>query len=60
MEVCDAQGGFAGIDAGAGRRLRHLRRGERAVDSLSDQSFPVQHTTISGVGLRLVEDVLGG
>jgi hypothetical protein len=32
---------------------------ERAVDSLSDKGFPVQHTTISGVGLRLVEHVLG-
>ena len=32
---------------------------ERAVDFLSDQGFPVQHTTISGVGLRLVENVLG-
>ncbi|QUQ65463.1 general stress protein [Kutzneria sp. CA-103260] len=31
----------------------------RAVDSLSEQGFPVQHTTISGVGLRLVEHVLG-
>jgi hypothetical protein len=32
---------------------------ERAVDSLSDQGFPVQHTTISGTGLRMVEHVLG-
>ena len=32
---------------------------ERAVDFLSDQGFPVQHTTISGAGLRLVEHVLG-
>jgi hypothetical protein len=32
---------------------------EQAVDSLSDQGFPVQHTTISGVGLRMVEHVLG-
>lgn len=32
---------------------------ERAVDSLSDKGFPVEHTTISGVGLRMVEDVLG-
>lgn len=32
---------------------------ERAVDSLSDKGFPVEHTTICGVGLRMVEDVLG-
>ncbi|TCN42467.1 hypothetical protein EV641_12835 [Rhodococcus sp. SMB37] len=32
---------------------------ERAVDWLSDNKFPVEHTTISGVGLRMVEDVLG-
>jgi len=32
---------------------------ERAVDGLSDQGFPVEHTTICGVGLRLAENVLG-
>lgn len=32
---------------------------ERAVDSLSDQGFPVQYATIMGVGLRSVEQVLG-
>jgi hypothetical protein len=32
---------------------------ERAVDYLSDQEFPVEHTTIVGVGLRSVENVLG-
>jgi hypothetical protein len=32
---------------------------EKAVDYLSDKGFPVQHTKIVGVGLRLVEHVLG-
>jgi hypothetical protein len=32
---------------------------ERAVDSLSDRGFPVEHTKIVGVGLRMVEHVLG-
>lgn len=32
---------------------------QRAVDSLSDQRFPVEHTMIVGVDLRLVERVLG-
>ncbi|WP_447008472.1 general stress protein [Saccharothrix isguenensis] len=32
---------------------------ERAVDSLSDRGFPVGHTKIVGVGLRMVEHVLG-
>ncbi|MET8054312.1 MULTISPECIES: general stress protein [unclassified Streptosporangium] len=32
---------------------------QRAVDQLSDQKFPVEHTLIVGVGLRLVERVLG-
>ncbi|WP_406315543.1 hypothetical protein OHA77_01490 [Streptosporangium sp. NBC_01639] len=32
---------------------------QRAVDSLSDQRFPVEHTSIVGVDLRLVENVLG-
>ncbi|MFB9902311.1 general stress protein [Allokutzneria oryzae] len=32
---------------------------ERAVDSLSDSGFPVEKTKIVGVGLRLVEHVLG-
>ncbi|WP_326639524.1 hypothetical protein OG884_33375 [Streptosporangium sp. NBC_01755] len=32
---------------------------QRAVDQLSDQKFPVEHTMIVGVGLRLVEKVLG-
>jgi hypothetical protein len=30
---------------------------ERAVDFLSDQSFPVEHVTIVGTGLRYVEQV---
>jgi hypothetical protein len=32
---------------------------QRAVDFLSDQNFPVQHTAIIGTDLRLVENVLG-
>jgi hypothetical protein len=32
---------------------------QRAVDYLSDNQFPVQHTTIIGTDLRLVERVLG-
>jgi hypothetical protein len=32
---------------------------QRAVDFLSDQNFPVQHTAIIGTDLRLVEKVLG-
>ena len=32
---------------------------QRAVDYLSDQNFPVQHTAIIGTDLRLVENVLG-
>jgi hypothetical protein len=32
---------------------------QRAVDYLSDNQFPVEHTAIVGTGLRLVENVLG-
>jgi hypothetical protein len=32
---------------------------QRAVDYLSDNEFPVQHTSIIGTDLRLVEKVLG-
>jgi heat induced stress protein YflT len=32
---------------------------QRAVDFLSDNKFPVEHTTIIGTDLRLVERVLG-
>jgi hypothetical protein len=32
---------------------------QRAVDHLSDNQFPVEHTTIVGTDLRLVEKVLG-
>jgi hypothetical protein len=32
---------------------------QRAVDYLSDNGFPVQHTAIVGTGLRLVENILG-
>ncbi|GAA3389797.1 general stress protein [Cryptosporangium minutisporangium] len=32
---------------------------QRAVDYLSDQKFPVEHTAIIGTDLRLVEQVIG-
>lgn len=32
---------------------------QRAVDYLSDQKFPVEHTSIIGTDLRLVEQVIG-
>ncbi|WP_433257292.1 general stress protein [Streptosporangium sp. CA-135522] len=32
---------------------------QRAVDHLSDQRFPVEHTKIVGLDLKLVENVLG-
>lgn len=32
---------------------------QQAVDYLSDQQFPVEHTSIVGIDLRLVENVLG-
>ncbi|RAY11068.1 hypothetical protein DPM19_32390 [Actinomadura craniellae] len=32
---------------------------QRAVDSLSDRRFPVEHTVIVGMDLKLVERVLG-
>ncbi|MBF6133297.1 hypothetical protein IU501_09835 [Nocardia otitidiscaviarum] len=32
---------------------------ERAVNNLSEQDFPVEHATICGAGLRVVEHVLG-
>jgi ABC-type branched-subunit amino acid transport system permease subunit len=32
---------------------------QRAVDYLSDNKFPVEHTAIVGTGLKLVENVLG-
>jgi ascorbate-specific PTS system EIIC-type component UlaA len=35
------------------------REAQRAVDYLSDEKFPVEHTTIVGTDLRLVEKVLG-
>jgi hypothetical protein len=35
------------------------RSAQRAVDYLSDNGFPVEHTAIVGTGLRLVENVLG-
>jgi hypothetical protein len=35
------------------------RSAQAAVDYLSDNGFPVQHTAIVGTGLRLVENVLG-
>jgi hypothetical protein len=36
-----------------------MTRLARAVDSLSDKGFSVEHTTISRVGPRMVEHVLG-
>jgi hypothetical protein len=35
------------------------RSAQLAVDYLSDNGFPVEHTAIVGTGLRLVENVLG-
>jgi len=32
---------------------------QRAIDYLSDEGFPVEHTAIVGTGVRLVEQVLG-
>jgi hypothetical protein len=39
-------------------RFNTYLEAQSAVDYLSDQRFPVQHTMIVGVGLRLVERVL--
>jgi hypothetical protein len=38
---------------------REYRDAQRAIDFLSDNKFPVEHTAIVGTGLRLVEQVLG-
>lgn len=38
---------------------REYAQAQRAVDFLSDQGFPVQHTAIVGTNLRLEEQVLG-
>lgn len=35
------------------------REAQRAVDHLSDEGFPVQHVSIVGSDLRMVENVLG-
>lgn len=35
------------------------RQAQRAVDYLSDQKFPVEHITIVGSGLKLIETVTG-
>src|SRR5262245_33571696 len=55
--------------AGAGRRTTRptvtvatyetYAEAQRAVDYLSDNGFPVQHTAIIGTDLRLVETVTG-
>lgn len=37
----------------------NYEQAQRAVDFLSDEGFPVQHVTIVGNGLRLVERVTG-
>jgi hypothetical protein len=53
------------IDATAGRSAvtvatyQDYAAAQRAIDYLSDQSFPVEHTAIVGTELRLVENVLG-
>lgn len=39
------------------RAVDSYAEAERAVDFLSDQSFPVEHVTIVGTGLRYVEQV---
>jgi hypothetical protein len=39
--------------------VSNYEEAERIVDSLSDQSFPVEHVTIVGTGLRYVEHVAG-
>ncbi len=38
---------------------RDYAAAQRAIDYLSDQRFPVEHTAIVGTDLRLVENVLG-
>ena len=60
------QPGFPPVDdpapAGARRTVAteaNYRDAERAVDSLSDQGFPVEHVSIVGTGLRTVEQVAG-
>ena len=57
--------GPAGGSADAGRatvvvaEYADYAAAQRAVDYLSDQKFPVEHTAIVGTDLRLVENVLG-
>lgn len=54
-----------GDQAGAGRATvtiatyDHYADAQRAIDYLSDNGFPVQHTAIIGTDLRLVENVIG-
>ena len=60
-----ASGPRAPEDGGVGRTsvtvatYTDYAAAQRAVDYLSDQNFPVQHTAIVGTDLRLVENVLG-
>jgi hypothetical protein len=55
----------AGADAAASRptvtiaTYQNYAEAQRLVDYLSDNQFPVQHTSIVGTDLRLVENVLG-
>ncbi|NUT32036.1 MAG: hypothetical protein HOV79_03070 [Hamadaea sp.] len=54
-----------GIDGAAGRptvtvaTYTDYASAQKAVDYLSDNKFPVEHTAIVGTNLRLVENVLG-
>jgi hypothetical protein len=51
-----ADGGGGAIPVGT---YDNYAAAQQAVDHLSDQHFPVQHTSIVGTDLRLVENVLG-
>ena len=63
--MASAFGAPAGAGAGLPTNARSVRSYERyadaqrAVDNLSDAGFPVQHASIVGSDLRLVEDVTG-
>ena len=53
----------AGVRPAAGRqtlrRYRDYAAAQRAVDALSDEGFPVEHTAIVGENLKIVEQVTG-
>lgn len=71
MSTSTPPGGAGGPAAAAAGRAMTLPQGvdiasyatyleaQRAVDHLSDEGFPVQHTSIVGTDLRSVEKVLG-